>query len=132
MPLNDNTPPLRKPAVLVTYFPDPSQGTPSTAISADFPNTGSAPSRSWGYRVVLEQLAHRQAQLFEAYLATRMLALTLVLMVRYLRLVIRLVDVYRTQLFQATALPSVVVTRFAHDRKYALFRRRAVYACSWR
>ncbi len=126
-PLKDETPPLRKPAVLVTFDPDSSQGTPDTAISADFLNMGSVPSRSWSRRVVLEQLAHWQALLFGAYLANGLLAITLVFMLRYLRLVIRLINVYWTQLFQATALPFVVVTRFVHDRRYALFRRRAVY-----
>lgn len=74
VPLEDNAPPLHKPAVLATITPNPSQGTPGTAISAASHNMGTAPSRtsrqevsrktSWLERIQTE--LHRKRQVIAA------------------------------------------------------------------
>ena len=128
VPLHHNTPLLRKPAVLVTFDPDLSQGTPGTAISADLIYAGATPSgtRSNRFAWITSRLEQMQAQLYRKYLELELLALMYCFMLRYLRLVIRLIDIGREQLFHAETLPSVVLTRSVHDRRHALFRRRAV------
>lgn len=129
VPLHETAPPLRKPAVLATLKPDPSWGTPGTAIRADTRQTGTAPSRlrrRSGGMVLFDKLERAQTQLYRKYLASQLLALLCVLMLRYLRLVMQVMAVSRRKLFQASALPYGVINRSIHDRRYAVFRRRAV------
>ena len=128
VPLKENPLPLRKPAVLATMFPEPSQGTPGTAISAEPINTGTTPSRTRrnGLSWITSGLECMQARLYRKYLALELLAVTHCLIFRYLRFVIWLIDISRTQVFHAKTFLSVAVTRFVDDRRHALFRRRAV------
>lgn len=128
VPLNHNTPSLHKPAVLVTFILDPSQGTPGTAISAHPTNTGAVPSRARRHRFrwITGRLERMQTELYGKYLASRLLALLYRSMLRYLRLVVRSIDIGLEQLFHPEALPYAPLTRSVHDRRYALFRRRAV------
>lgn len=128
MPLEDNVPPLHKPAVLATIIPDPSQGTPGTAIRAAPHNMGTAPSRTSRQEVRRKTgwLEGMQTELYRQHLALQVLGLLYCSMLRYLLLAIRPIIIDREQFFQTRPLPNVWFTSSAHDRKFAVFRRRAV------
>lgn len=75
---------------------------------------------------VVHPIVQRRAQLYREYLASQLLVLLCVLMLRYLRLVMQVMAVSRRKLFRASAFPCGVINRSIHDRRYAVFRRRAV------
>lgn len=123
------TPPMLKPAVLATRIPDPSHGTPCTAISAGEQHPGAAPSRLWhrsGRLWRLWQFEQVQAKLVREYLAVPLIVLAYSLLLRFLQRMIRVIRVARYTIFYASAFPFGVSRRFIHDRVGALFRRGAV------
>ncbi|MFC3198262.1 hypothetical protein ACFOET_11625 [Parapedobacter deserti] len=144
VPRSLNTPLLRKPAVLATRFPEPSQGTPGTAICAVICHPGPAlprqqrgdggaeqvPAKGWKALVgrVKAKVTARQAQIHRYYLAhmRKHVALTTKLTFRFVRLIAITVRVSRWMWFRRPALSYGAMNRFVHDRRFALFRRRAV------
>ncbi len=150
MPLWLIIPFLRKPAVLVTLRPEPSQGTPSTAICAVIYHPGPVPPRlQHGDGGVEQSPANRwkalimrikakakqwQAQIHRYYLKLmrRHVALITKLTFGYIRLIVFVIGISRGLLFRKSALPYGARQSVAHDRRYALFRRGAVctaYGC---
>lgn len=136
-PLGNNAPPLLKPAVLATIFPDPSHGTHGTAIRADIHHPGAVrsrlPDRSGG-EAFCRKLELACEQLHRKYLAVPMMALTLMLMLRYLQLLIGVIPVRRWEPSLLAAYPYGLTEQIIHDGKFAVFRRRAVcfaYGMSW-
>lgn len=128
-PLEKNGPPLLKPGVLATGLPDPSHGTPGTAIRADIHHPGAAPSRlrgRGGGMAFFGELEQAQSLLYRKYLALPLLVMACALTLRYLRLVMLVTVIARRTLFLAPAIPYGVFHRVVRDRKEALFRRRAV------
>lgn len=139
VPLSANTPPLPKPAVLATRFPEPSHGTPGTAISAHTRYPGPTlprPQRSDGgkgqpsatrwkgwVKRINKNVKQWLAQIRREYLKLLRshLALTTTLTFGYVRLITFLIGVSRRILQSQPALPYGLVTRFVHDRRYALF-----------
>jgi len=142
------TPPLRKLAVLATGFPEPSQGTPGTAISATRNHPGTAlPRQQCGdgdaelspatgrkalARRVKVKVKQWQAKIHRYYLARmrKYVALTTKRAFRSVRLIAFIIGVLRRLLFRKSALPYGIINRIVHNRRFALFRRRAVYVVS--
>lgn len=115
VPQDVNTPPLRKPAVLATYFPDLSQGTLGMAISADLTNMGTMSSRTRGNGFSWFTCRLKQ-----------MLTLLYCFILRYLWYAIRLIFINRKQVSRSETLLCAAVIQFVRDRRHAVFRRRAV------
>src|SRR5690606_28541242 len=145
-PRRHNAPFLRKPAVLATMLPEPSHGTPGTAIGADVYHPGPAvprqqrgdggaeqvPAKGWKalVRRVIAKVTAWQAQIRGYYLARMRehVALTTKRTFRFVRLVVFIIRISRRMLFRRPAVPFGVLTQVVHDRRFALFRRRAVRA----
>ncbi|SFC84227.1 hypothetical protein SAMN05421747_13514, partial [Parapedobacter composti] len=74
-----------------------------------------------------------QAQIHRYYLTPmrRQMALITQLTFSYIRLVAFAIGVSRASLFRKPALPSGLIQVFVHDRRNAVFRRRAVSG-TWR
>ncbi len=139
------TPPLRKPAVLATLTPEPSQGTPGTARCADIHHPGPALPRQqrgdggaespltnrWKALVkrVKTKVKQWQAQIRRYYLARmrKHLALTTKRTFRFVQLIAFIIGIPPQMLFRKPRLPSGAINRFVHNCRYALFRRRAVF-----
>jgi hypothetical protein len=148
VPRSLNTPPLRKPAMLATRFPEPSQGTPGTAICAVIYHPGSElPRQQHGDGGVEQPSAKRwkaliirikakvkrwQAQIHRYYLKLmrRHVALTTQLTFSYIRLIVFTIGILRRSLFRRLALPYGAINVSIHDCRDALFRRRAVELAS--
>lgn len=138
------TPPLRKPAVLATLIPEPSQGAPGTARCADIYHPGTALSRQqrgdggaetslairWKALVkrVKTKVKQWQAQIRRYFLARmrNYVALSTRHTFRFVRLITFTIGVSLRMLFRKPCLPYGAINRFVHDCRYALFRRRAV------
>ncbi len=146
VPLKHNTPTLRKPAVLATRFPEPSQGTPGTAICAVIYHSGPAlsrqqrrdggveqpPANRWKAMIVRIKVKVKQwqAQIHRYFLAhmRNHLAQTTKLAFGFIRLIALTIGILRRLLFRKPALPYGAINVSVHDRRYAVFRRRAVLA----
>ncbi|MEC3879135.1 hypothetical protein [Parapedobacter sp. 10938] len=144
VPLRNNTPSLRKPTVLATMLPEPSQGTPGTAIGAELYHPGPAlprPQRgdggadqvkAKGWKALVKRAKAKvtawQAQIRRYYLARmrKHVALTTRRTFGFVRLIAFIIHISRRMLFRKTALPYGMLTQVVHDRRFALFRRRAV------
>lgn len=148
VPRKTNTPSLHKPAVLATLIPEPSQGTPGTAISAVLYLMGPAlPRPQHGDGDVeqppancLKALVKRvnakvkqwRAQIHRYYLAhmRNHLALTTTRTFGYIRLIVFTISLLQRSLFRKSVVPHGATNTFVHDCRYALFRRGAVYLIS--
>ncbi len=144
VPLRHNAPSLRKPAVLATMLPEPSQGTSGTAIGAELYHLGMVllrtqhhdggaeqpPANRWKALIIRikAKVKRWQAQIRRYYLTPmrKHVALTTKRTFRFVRLIAFTVRVSRWMWFHRPALPYGAMNRFVHDRRFALFRRRAV------
>jgi len=144
VPLGLITPPLRKPAVLATRFPEPSQETPGTAICAVIYHPGPVlprqqrgdggverpPANRWKALIIRikAKVKQWQAQIRRYYLSRMRnhLALTTKLAFGYVWLIAFTIGILRRLLFCKPALSYGAINVSVHDRRYALFRRRAV------
>lgn len=148
VPRISNTPSLRKPAVLATLTPEPSQGTLSTARGADIYHPGPTLPRQqrgdggaeillagrWKVQVKRIKTKVRQwrAQVHRYYLMRmrKHLALSTEHTFRFVQLIAFSISVPLRMLFCNPRLPFGAINRFVHDCRYALFRRRAVHPIS--
>lgn len=144
VPRTSNAPALRKPAVLATLTPAPSQGTPGTARCAGIYHPGPALPRQqrddggaesplanrWKALVMRTKAKVKQwqAQIHRYYLARmrKHLALATKRTFRFVQLIAFTIGISVRMLFRKSRLPYGAINRFVHDCRYALFRRRAV------
>ncbi|WP_257670782.1 hypothetical protein [Parapedobacter tibetensis] len=81
----------------------------------------------WSKRIRVK-VKRWKAQLYREYLKRKrgQLAQTTRIALRYIRLIIRFICMSRGMVYRTPALPYGAFHESVHDRRYALFRRRAV------